>query len=168
MVGFSVKKYDKPMPNPVKTIQKMLNTPQKPSENPDKTLVRNVGGRPRKDADADKKKKIDNYFLQENTTKTISGIGRYLGYSGALEFITEAKKTGGYLAYALSKVEENYEINLLGKNSTGAIFALKQLGWKDTQSVETESKSVNVQITLTASLDDVMSRLSPVEEQKIV
>lgn len=88
-----------------------------------------------------------------------------MGFSCALEFIEAAKKNKGNLAYALSKVEERYENELLGRFSTGAIFGLKQLGWADTQHVETEVKAVTVNISLAASLDDLAQVLKPIEEQ---
>lgn len=86
-----------------------------------------------------------------------------------MDFIADAKKTGGYLGYALSRIEEQYEIALLGRGSTGAIFALKQVGWADTQKVETEVKAVTVNVSLAASLDDLAQLLKPaIEEQNAV
>ena len=72
------------------------------------------------------------------------------------------------MGYALSLVESRYEGELTGKFSTGAIFALKQLGWADTQKVETEVKAVTVNISLEASLDDLAKVLNPVVEEAVL
>ena len=84
-----------------------------------------------------------------------------------MDFIADAKKNGGYLGYALSRIEEQYEQALLGRGSTGAIFALKQVGWADTQHIETEVKAVSVNISLSASLDELTRKLMPVMEEVV-
>lgn len=111
---------------------------------------------------------INKYLSDHSDNPTFAGVGRVLGYSCALDFINDAKKNNGPLGYALSKVEERYENELLGKFSTGAIFGLKQLGWADTQKVETEVKAVTVNISLAASLDDLAKVLNPIVEEPAI
>ena len=112
---------------------------------------------------------INEYYEGHKSTCTFAGMGRALGYPCALDFISAAKKNKGNLAYALSLVEERYEKDLPTKaGATGAIFALKQVGWADTQKVETEVKAVTVNVSLAASLDDLAKVLHPVEEQTAI
>ena len=151
-------------------MKKLLENSEKlpeisPKSKDNSSIAKHPGGRPKRDPDAEKRAKIDQYFSDSNNSKTISGIGRCLGYSSALEFIADAKKNRGALGYALSRIEELYEIALLGRGSTGAIFALKQLGWADTQRVETEIKA-NVNLALSESLNELAIRLIPAEKQQ--
>lgn len=37
---------------------------------------------------------------------------------------------------ALAKIEENYEQGLFTRNPAGAIFALKNFGWRDTKEIK--------------------------------
>ena len=145
------------MPLPVETE----NKPQK-----------NKGGRPRKDPsqvlDSKLVNKINEYMSGNKDTCTFSQMGHVLGYSCAADFIEDAKKKKGALGYALSLVENRYESELIGKYSVGAIFALKQLGWADTQKVETEVKAVTVNVSLEASLDDLAGILNPIVEEAVV
>ena len=137
------------------------------SENLEKP-IRNLGGRPKKDItsvmDSKVIKQIDSYINSNEDNITFASMGHLLGFSCALDFIEAAKKQKGPLAYALAKVESRYENELIGRYSTGAIFALKQVGWADTQKVETEVKAVTVNISLEASLDDLSKVLNPVVE----
>ena len=136
--------------------------PQNSSKLSDKaSATKHPGGRPKKDLEAERMAKINRYFSDTNNAKTIAGIGRCLGYSSALEFVADAKKNKGVLGYALSRIEEVYEIALLSRGSTGAIFALKQLGWADTQKVETEIKA-DVNLSLEKSLNELAYKLIPV------
>lgn len=95
-------------------------------------------------------------------------MARAMGLKNSRELISRAKECGGVYAYALLKMEEKAEEFLFTKCYPGAIFLLKQLGWEDTQHIETESKNVNVNVTLTASLDDLSKALNPVVEEQVV
>ena len=95
-------------------------------------------------------------------------MARTLGLKNSRELINKAKDCGGVYSYALLKMEEKGEEFLFTKCYPGAIFLLKQLGWEDTQHIETENKSVNVTITLSASLDDLTRMLNPVVEEQAI
>ena len=95
---------------------------------------------------------------------TIAGMARAVGCTSARQFIDLAKERGGAYAYGLLRMEEKGEEFLFSKCYPGAIFLLKQLGWEDTQHIETENKNVNVNVTLNASLDDLAKVLNPIVE----
>lgn len=64
---------------------------------------------------------------------TITGLALHLGFSSKTTLYQYAKKPE--FAYsikrALSFVEKHYETQLNERAATGAIFALKNMGWKD-------------------------------------
>lgn len=70
----------------------------------------------------------------------ITGLALHLGFCSRQSFYDYEKKP--LFTYTIKRarmmVEQSYEINLLGKGSTGAIFALKNMGWTD--KMEMESK----------------------------
>jgi hypothetical protein len=71
---------------------------------------------------------------------TISGLAFYLGFESRQSFYDQDKREGfSYLIkkYRL-KVESEYEKSLQSKNPAGSIFALKNMGWKDTQEIKHE------------------------------
>ena len=80
---------------------------------------------------------VDKYF-DGNESPTWTGLALHLGfesrkslhdYSLKPEFSYSVKK-------ALLRIENEYEKNISSKNPTGAIFALKNFGWKDKQEIE--------------------------------
>ena len=110
----------------------------------------NEGGRkPMYDSVDDLRDKIIEYFesyLSKNEEDnepvlgykpTITGLALYLGFSSRQSFYDYVKKKE--FSYILKKaslyIEMNYEMLLESKSSTGAIFALKNMGWKDKQEV---------------------------------
>ena len=69
---------------------------------------------------------------------TITGMALFLGFCSRQSFYDYEKKEG--FTYTVKRarlrVEESYEDHLFGKSSTGAIFALKNMGWTDKMEVE--------------------------------
>ncbi len=67
----------------------------------------------------------------------ISGIALRLGFCSRQSFYDYEKKEE--FSYTIKKarlrVEVSYENHLFGKSSTGAIFALKNMGWTDKQEI---------------------------------
>lgn len=146
-------------------LDKYLESPLKGLEIQNKSKKR---GRPAKTAEdvADKaiREKVSEYFLSTAEDDwTYSGMARALGFRGAPSFIRAAQQNkGSALSDALSRIEEHYEkMLLMPKISTGAIFALKQVGWDDRQKVEAEVKKVSVEVRLEAGLDDLAKTLNP-------
>lgn len=77
---------------------------------------------------------------------TVTGLSLFLGFSSK-STLYEYAKTSEFsepIKRALSFVEQHYEFNLNTKASTGAIFALKNFGWKDTQHVENRDITDNI------------------------
>ena len=71
---------------------------------------------------------------------TISWLVLYLGFCNRKSFYTyEAKDAYSHtIKRARTFIEMTYEEQLSNGNVTGAIFALKNFGWKDTQTFEGE------------------------------
>ena len=69
---------------------------------------------------------------------TISGLAHYLGFESRQSFYDYELKEE--FSYTIKRVrlfiEQHYEEMLQTGNTTGAIFALKNFGWKDKQEVE--------------------------------
>lgn len=108
----------------------------------------NEGGRPAFfESKEDLKEKVIEYFESYikpkegeeeitpaiGTKPTITGLALYLGFESRQSFY-DYKKNEEF-SYLLKKaalyIEMNYEELLESKASTGAIFALKNMGWKD-------------------------------------
>lgn len=100
--------------------------------------VTNMGGRPAKfDNPEDLQKKVDEYFdwakQENNGIKTITGLALFLGFESR-QSIYDYEKDGTFsyiIKNARLRVEEGYEERLHTGIPTGAIFALKNMGWKD-------------------------------------
>jgi hypothetical protein len=80
--------------------------------------------------------------LMDGKPVTLTGILRHLGlYSRAT--LGEYEKRDGFsepVKRIRSLVETAYEERLHGANATGAIFALKNMGWSDKQEHELSGK----------------------------
>ena len=87
-----------------------------------------------------------NQELLEIPVPTITGLCYYIGFESRQSFYDYEKKDGfSYtIKRALLFIEKEYEQLLQVGNTTGAIFALKNMGWSDKQTVEHEG---GIQIT---------------------
>lgn len=119
----------------------------------------NIGGRPPKfDDPGTLQAKVDEYFVwvqgeKETVTvneqpveqwkrypchTTITGLALFLGFESR-QSIYDYEKDGTFsyiIKNARLRVEEQYEQRLHGSTPTGAIFALKNMGWKDKTETE--------------------------------
>lgn len=101
-----------------------------------------------KDPKTQKNKKVKTLVWdREPEAHTITGLCLYLGF-GSRSTLDDYEKRGEEFSYIIRKakmrVEHRYEKGLQGVTPTGAIFALKNMGWKD----KTESdQNVNMGIT---------------------
>jgi len=77
-------------------------------------------------------------YFDGAVTPTMSGLALALGFKAHKSIWAYAKQKGfeDVVAYTRLRMEEVYEKRLHDKNCTGAIFALKNMGWKDSQSME--------------------------------
>lgn len=73
---------------------------------------------------------------------TVTGLAIYLGFESRQSFYDYEKKSE--FTYIIKRarlfIEENYEEQLQYGNTTGAIFALKNMGWKDKQELDIQDK----------------------------
>ena len=103
---------------------------------------------------------LDSFLPQDRTTQaepvigykpTISGLALWLGLKSRTSFYDYAnrKKDKEKFAYIIKRaaflIEMNYEQLLESKGATGAIFALKNMGWHDKQQIT----NVNHDVPLT-------------------
>lgn len=76
---------------------------------------------------------------QPNEPITITGLALNLGFESRQSFYDYEKKDDEF-SYIIKRarlaVENSYEKRLANDKPTGAIFALKNMGWKDTQEIE--------------------------------
>jgi hypothetical protein len=81
---------------------------------------------------------IDAILLNPDFDFTITGLCLELGFCSRQSFYDYEEKPG--FTYTIKKarlhIERAYEAKLSGKEVGGAIFALKNLGWKDKSEVD--------------------------------
>jgi len=129
----------------------------KSKHKPEDSKPVNLGGRPPiYETAEDLQAAIDNYF-KEGVTKrkvevgkgenkqvieipvpTITGLCYYLGFESRQSFYDYEKRNG--FSYTIKRarlfIEKEYEEHLQAGNNVGAIFALKNMGWLDTQVID--------------------------------
>lgn len=82
---------------------------------------------------------------------TITGLCLFLGFKSRQSFYDHAKAPGfeHVIEYAKLRIENRYEVALLEmKNPAGAIFVLKNMGWKDRVEQVIEDKSEDKTFTV--------------------
>lgn len=168
--------YPETMQKTPETMEKPVENPLILAENPEKPK-KNLGGRPKKTAE-EKQLSQENKAIQDLIDKylsgrdkinwTIAGMAKAVGCKSSRQFIDLAKERGGAYSYGLLRMEEKGEEFLFTKCYPGAIFLLKQLGWEDTQHIETENKSVSINVNLAVTLDDLAKVLNPVVEENVI
>jgi site-specific DNA-adenine methylase len=112
-------------------------------------------GRPAKyDNPDDLIKAADAYFAtceDEERPITMSGLAYALGFTSrnSLYNYEEKPEFSVPIKRALLRIEQAYEERLSGSACTGAIFALKNRGWKDTQTHEditTKPRKIEIEL----------------------
>lgn len=103
-------------------------------------------------------KNAEAYFakcVEEERAITSSGLALALGFSSRSSLFEYKQKEGFSVPVkkALLRIEQSYEEKLSSGACTGSIFALKNFGWKDTQTIkdETENKPETVTINWISS-----------------
>jgi len=100
-------------------------------------MAKSKEGRPPKyESPEQLQKKIQEYVDENKSTGlTITGLCLHLGFESRQSFYDLQKRDE--FSYTIKKgrlfIENAYELKLHDKFSTGAIFALKNLGWTDQQ-----------------------------------
>ena len=119
-----------------------------------KYALGNNGGRPRKYEDGEAhimEAKILDYFdycMENECEVTITGLTLFLGFASKDSLYDYAKRDefSDCIKRALLVVENKYEEKLLSGSCTGAIFALKNMKWKDTNHNKNENANTNTNI----------------------
>lgn len=94
-------------------------------------------GRPRTYDNPEEMQAVIDTFFESGEKKTVTGLAFWLGFESR-QSIYDYKENGDFsyiIKRALLKVEINYEELLQGQAVAGSIFALKNMGWQDTQTV---------------------------------
>lgn len=86
-------------------------------------------------------KAVEAYFDDADKI-TMTGLALALGFKSRCSLFDYKRKPEfeEIVVYACLRVEQAYEERLHEKHCTGAIFALKNMGWSDSQSLELSGK----------------------------
>lgn len=99
---------------------------------------------------------------------TITGLAIYLGFESR-QSVYDYEKSGEF-SYIIKRarlyVEHGYEQALMSEKPTGAIFALKNMGWSDKQEIDhtTKGQAINGK-DLTKLTDDELRTMSEIEKK---
>lgn len=117
-------------------------------DKPEKTVTKKAGKPPVNNPEDVKsvQSKIDVYFkkcMQDETRPTYCGLAIALDYASRQSLWENSKADNPIslpIKKALLRIEDAYEQALAGNACTGAIFALKNRGWKDKTETEITGK----------------------------
>lgn len=112
-------------------------------------------------------KKVDEYFLQTKEP-TWSGLANYLGFESrqSLEDYKKKEKFSYSIKKALLRIEEKYETKAIySGNPTGAIFALKNFGWRDKQEVDQKTTIQDNRIDESKLTDDELRIIAEIQRK---
>ena len=105
-----------------------------------------VGQPPKYKSSEEMQEIIEEYFEISKNDKeplTITGLALHLGFESR-QSIYDYEKNGEYsytIKRARLKIENFAEKKLFGISPTGAIFALKNFGWRDKQEIDLHTDS---------------------------
>lgn len=87
-----------------------------------------------------------NYYFEIEKFPTWTGLAIHLGFESrqSLEDYKKRPLFSYPIKKALLRIENAYEKAICTKNPAGAIFALKNFGWKDKQEVENTVKDERI------------------------
>ena len=94
----------------------------------------------------------DKFFTdceENNTPATITGLALALGFCTRKSLLDYAEKVEfvNIIKKARLRVECEYEKRLFTHSPAGAIFALKNMDWKDTQDISLDANAIITNIT---------------------
>lgn len=112
------------------------------------------------------KKTEEKVWLREPEPPTLTGLALYLGFNSKQEF--EACETkaryGAPLKRARLRIESIYEKKLHFHSSSGAVFALKSMGWNE----RTDDKVTGDETDNTLKVEIIQSGIKPASSEKEV
>ena len=85
-------------------------------------------------------------WIRNPEQPTVTGLALFLGFESRQSLYDYGKKTeySYIIKRSKLKVEHNYEKGLWNDKPTGVIFALKNMGWNDTQSIDHTTNGENI------------------------
>ena len=107
-------------------------------------------------------KKIEEYFVATPLKTTVCGLALFLGFASrqSVYDYKEKEDCAYIIKRALLRIQGNYELRLHGNNPTGAIFALKNMGWKDNPIID-NSKHYTTEIKIEGKNDrDILTAIT--------
>ncbi len=114
------------------------------------------------------KKAVEAYFNDKDIIHTWTGLTLHLGFESrqSLNDYLEKPEFFHPIKNALLRIENKYEQTMLtAKNPTGAIFALKNFGWKDKQEVEQKTTIQDERIDESKLTDDELRVLAEIQRK---
>ena len=102
---------------------------------------------------------IDSYFETCDDKPTITGLAYHLGFESRQSFYDyqENPEYSYSIKKARLRVEGNYEKMLHKQSCAGAIFALKNFGWMDSQSIDHTTKGEKINSELGMLIDKFLN-----------
>jgi len=108
--------------------------------------------------------------LEKKTDPTITGLALYLGFNSRnmLYEYRDREEFSGIIKRAMLCVEMHYESALHTFKYGGAVFALKNMGWKDRTETDitTNGKSLGKEIDLTGLTDEELTLLERIKSRQ--
>ena len=93
----------------------------------------------------DTRQEISGHVVLKIKTPTISGMAYFLGFESRQSMYDYKNKDNGFsyiIKRAMLYMEKHYEQIIQGKAPTGAIFALKNMEWRDKSEVDNNHKFI--------------------------
>jgi DNA-binding XRE family transcriptional regulator len=127
-----------------KTADKEVPKKEAPKEEEEK----NKGGRPPIWEDPIELKELVFDYFNENNEPTLAGLAEAIGIARSTLYEYEKKdRFSDIIKKARRKVEAIYEHRLVyGKQPTGVIFSLKNMGWTDKTETDVTSKGKRLKV----------------------
>lgn len=111
-------------------------------------------------------KAIDQYF-QEDKSPTWTGLALHLGFESR-QSLQDYKEKEGFsysIKKALLRIENQYEKSISSRNPAGAIFALKNFGWKDKQEIDQKTTLKDERIDPSKLTDAELRTLAEIQRK---
>jgi hypothetical protein len=111
--------------------------------------------------------KAPNEQLVEIEVPTITGLCYYIGFQSRQSFYDYEEREG--FSYTVKRarlfIEKEYEEQLTSGNTIGAIFALKNMGWRDKTEQEITGKD-GAPITPQIIINPIQTSAAPIQDKE--
>lgn len=111
-------------------------------------------------------KAVDEYFISD-VCPTWTGLAMHLGFESrqSLHEYGQKPQFTYSVKKALQRIENKYEKAISANNPTGAIFALKNFGWRDKQEIDHTTKGDKIEATPTINIYNQAPPIAESEDQ---